>query len=492
MGLVKILVDKIGRVVSTDYGPSFDEIDVRLDPGCSVRPGQLLFADISEGLQSRYAVLRVFSAQEINPYENPLASQVRDAFNMESSRGREDLLRKYTVARTQPLEILNKTEEGKFTSEDPSIIVMAGTEIYQDVPELTNEALGFLDPGTPTSIYLGTAIGNEDLKICLDANKTLPRHLLIAGSTGTGKSYLIGLFSEELHRLGVRHVNIDVHGELCDATMQLGGINLLPGKDFTVRLSSLQEPEVLGMLPLTNPLHIDIVTKAFINLKNSGRPFGVSDFVRESLSVTQEFGSGKSTFSIINARVQSLDGYRIIGTGYDWSSILSKEGALINIDCRGLTQTELRTVVGAVARELVSLRKQDKIRPFVFSMDEAHLFLPSHEKVTSSQVLAEEIRMGRHHGVSIMVSSQSPGDIDKRISKITNTRFIFAIEPSELSAISGLLGDTPKELIESLPRLRVGTCLLAGSRESVKHALVIQVRRRSTKDGGSTPLFIKT
>ena len=123
-------------------------------------------------------------------------------------------------------------------------------------------------------------------------------------------------------------------------------------------------------------------------------------------------------------------------------------------------------------------------------MDEAHLFLPSGDSTASSQVLAELIRMGRHFGVGIIISSQSPADIDRRITKITNTRFIFAIEPSELSSISGLLGDVPPELMKNLPKLRVGTCLLVGSRETVKHSIVIEVGQRRTVDSGVTPPMI--
>jgi DNA helicase HerA-like ATPase len=95
-----------------------------------------------------------------------------------------------------------------------------------------------------------------------------------------------------------------------------------------------------------------------------------------------------------------------------------------------------------------------------------------------------------HYGVGIIVSSQSPGDIDRRITKITNTRFIFAIEPSELNSVGGLLGDTPIDLMNNIPRLRVGTCLLAGSRETVKHSMVIQIEKRTTKDSGTTPAMI--
>lgn len=483
--------EKVGRVVSTERSPSFIDVDIRLAPGRIVRPGQLLFADISkEESNNRLAILRVSSAKEINPYENPLSSQVRDAFNIESSRGREDLLRKYVVAHSQLIEVISINPDGSFVFEEPSVIVPAGTEVFETVSDMTSAVLGFPDRDSPTAISIGTAIGNENITVNIDVNKSLPRHILIVGSTGTGKSYLLGLITEELKRLGIRHLNIDVHGELCDATKQLGGQILIPGNDLTVRLSSLEEPEVLSMIPIQNQLHVDIVSRAFLGLKKRGIPFAVGDLEDEALDVAEQFGARKSTRAIVSARIQTLSSVSILGSGFDWVDALREDGALINVDCRDLGHWELRTVVGAVARELMFLRKRGRIKPLVLSMDEAHLFLPGGDKVPSSQVLAELIRMGRHYGVGIIVSSQSPGDIDRRITKITNTRFIFAIEPSELASVSGLLGDTPTDLMDNLPRLRVGTCLLAGSRETVKHSLVVQVGRRTTKDGGTTPLMI--
>jgi uncharacterized protein len=344
----------------------------------------------------------------------------------------------------------------------------------------------------PCAIQIGNVLGNPDINVTLDANKTLPRHILVVGSTGTGKSYLIGLLTEKLSKMGIRHVNIDVHGELCDATTQLKGQNLLPGKDLTVKLSSLEEPEILGMLPIQNQLHIDIVSRAFLGLKKTGRPFGVSDLERVAGETAVDFGSGKSTLSIISSRIQTLNSVSIIGFGFDWKNALKEDGALINLDCRDLGQWELRTVVGAVSRELMTLRKKNEIQPFVLSMDEAHLFLPAGDSSPASQVLSELIRMGRHFGAGIIVSSQTPAGIDPRITKITNTRFIFAIEPSELASVSGLLGDTPQDIVSALPRLKVGTCLLAGSRETVKHSMIIEVQKRVTKDSGTTPLMIKS
>ncbi len=481
---------KIGRVVSTEAGPSFTTVDVRLDPGKSVKPGQLVHAAVNDKGEPKIAILRVSNALEHNEYETPLSSQVRDAFNIESSRGREDLLRKYVIAQTQPIEVINAADGKDLVSEEPSLVVPAGSEVYESLKGVTGIVLGFMDPKAPGAITIGSVIGGDGLQVALPADSVLPRHILIAGSTGTGKSYLLGIITEQLKNLGIRHINVDVHGELCRATSELGGHNLVPGKTLKVRLSSLEEPELLNMLPISNELHVDIVSRAFLNLKRTGREFGVAELKGEALNVAVSYGVKQNTLDIIDARVETLNQIPILGPGFSWPQALQQSGALVNLDCRDIGHTELRIVVAAVARELMNLRRRNQLPPLVLSMDEAHLFLPGGDTSPSSQVLAEIIRFGRHHGVGIIISSQSPGDVDRRIAKITNTRFFFAIEPSELASVTGLLADSPPELVQNLPRLRVGTCLLAGSRETVKHALVIQVGRRTTTHGGETPRMI--
>ncbi len=486
----KLASEKIGRVVSTPESSSFSRVDVRLDSGKTVLPGQLLYATVDHRGETKIAILRVSQAREHNEYENPLSSHVRDVFNLESSRGREDLLRKYTLVQTQPIDVVIGEEKG-FRTEDPSFIVPAGSEVYEVVAGITGLVLGFDDPDDPNALVIGRTVGGDGVTVALDANKVLPRHTLIVGSTGTGKSWLLGVLAEEIKEIGIRFVNVDVHGELRAATKELGGVTLIPGKTLTVRLSSLQEPELMNMLPLVNELHIDIVARAFLNLKAEGKDFDVDDLKAEAMSVAENYGVKQNTLDIIDARIDTLKGVKILGKGLPWAGSLKPKGMLINIDCRGLGHTELKIVVAAVARELMSLRQKEEVPPLVLSMDEAHLFLPPEASSPSSQVLAEIIRFGRHYGMGIIISTQSPGDVDRQIARITNTRYIFAIEPSELNAIAGLLADCPPELVQGLPRLPVGTCLLVGSRETVKHSLLIRVRGRKTTHGGETPEMTK-
>ena len=483
---------KIGNIVSTEGGPSFGVVPVRIDREKDVKQGQLLYCQIARknDRTDSYCILRVSSAKEFNPYEDPQTSQIKEIFQINSGSGNSELIRKYMVADTEPIEVVDMTPAGPLL-EPPSIVVPSGIPVFDDLPDdLARAVLGFPKPTDKGSINLGSTIGPKGTPVCLDASKVLPRHILIVGSTGTGKSWLLGKIAEQFHMMGVRMINIDIHGEMNKAITEMGGTILVPGNSLKVPLSSLAEPEILGMVPLVNDLHIDILTKAVINLKSVGKPFGINDLLKEVDSVAEAYGTKQSTKDIIKARVEQLKTIPFIGDGVDWKVRLANAGTMINIDCRYLQYSQLQTVIAAITRDVYTARQKGVIPPIVMAIDEAHMFLPATEKAETATVLSQLIRMGRHIGFGLILVSQSPGDLDKRVAKITNTRFIFAIEPSELSSIYGFLADAPQELIQNIPRMRTGTCLLVGNRETVRHATLFEVGKRETTHGGDTPPMI--
>ena len=122
-------------------------------------------------------------------------------------------------------------------------------------------------------------------------------------------------------------------------------------------------------------------------------------------------------------------------------------------------------------------------------IDEAHLFVPEGESSPCKQVIREGVRIGRHHGISMILMTQSPVDIDKRAIRQCNTRLVFALEPDQLDAIRGVKADASEELLRSLPKLPRGTCLLSGTYESIRHTIPVKIRLRQTSDseGGKAP-----
>ena len=243
---------KIGKVVSTETGPSFGSIPIRVDQGIRVRPGQMLYAPLGSrsSPMDRVCIIRVSTAFEHNPYEEPQTSQIKDMFGIQALPDGSDLIRKFVVAETEPLEIATLTDNG-YVFEPPNLIVPSGTVVYGNIPEdLANGVLGFPDPSDKNALILGNVVGSSRTPVTLNANVVLPRHILIVGSTGTGKSWLLGKIAEQLHEKGIRMINIDIHGEMNKATEEMGGKIYVPGRDLRVPLSSLAEPEILGMIPV--------------------------------------------------------------------------------------------------------------------------------------------------------------------------------------------------------------------------------------------------
>lgn len=483
-------MDKIGSVVTSPSSPSFSTAHVTLDLGCTVRPGEILLVEIEDG--KHYAIARVEQGQEINPYESPDVSHMRSLLGLESTSQREDLPRRYRVIVTDIIEETIK-KNGVFMLREPQTLIPAGSTVLRASTEVAALALGLSSGPSDDALNAGTLVGEAKIPVVLRARDVLPRHILIVGSTGTGKSYLRGVLAEEINSLGVPQVNIDVHGESIQATNELNGVNLIPGKTLTVPLSSLSEPEVISLIPYLTDLQGEIVRRAFLELKKkvkgTSMTFGVDHLLSEIARVGPLMEARPQTINIATARAEMLRYVSVIGSGLDWADLLNKK-AFVNIDCRGLGHSELHAVAGAVARELLGLRMMKHIPPLVLSIDEAHMFIPYGEDTPAGLVIREAIRFGRHYGLCLILVTPNPTDIERRIIRITNTRFIFATEPDQLDALRGIFSDTPPDIIARLPKLEQGTCLLTGSRETIRHAVLLRVRSRKTTHGGETPDII--
>ena len=140
------------------------------------------------------------------------------------------------------------------------------------------------------------------------------------------------------------------------------------------------------------------------------------------------------------------------------------------------------------------MRVRKIVPPFVLTIDEAHRFIPRErsKKSATARILRDLIRRGRHHAISVIVITQYPDSIDKETLRIPCTKFIFAIEPGHLGEMKTLIMDLPEELINSLPSLPAGTCILTGTKDMIQRSIPMKVTSiRRTTHGGVTPDFIK-
>lgn len=496
----------VGKVICLPTGnsPSFLQMHVRLNADTpSLRPGSwLAIAAVAKDGTQRRILGRIVNTWEHNPHEDALGSTVSDVlpFNtVYAPEGESTVI--YRVTEVEPMEEARLDDECKIVDiVEVHTLPRAGSPVYSADKAMITKALG-LEEGESLGIEVGTlrGSGNPPTKAIIKRS-AVQRHIFIGGGIGSGKSYTRGVLAEELHMLGVPQINIDVNGEMIEATEQLGGVNLIPGKDgFTLPLSSLTPEDVTDAIPGVNRgtnietliqyAHGELL-KERLNPNQPllwGTAFDIDDLVKKISEVAPVLKmEAGGTLNPAIQRARSLEHIPYIGKPYDWEKHI-QPGAIINIDCRGLLVSDLRLIVASIARDLQRIARKKTNLFVAFSIDEFHLVAPNDDKSVTTQVLREIARIGRHYKIGLILTTQSPQDVDRSILKRLLTRFLHSIEPDQLDALRGVFSDASDTLIRSLPKLPQGTCIVTGAFETIRHAAIIDIRERKTIHGGKSP-----
>lgn len=485
-------VAPVGTVISDQDTPTFETVRIKLRAGCDLKPGALVRIPVSRA-ENTTLIGRVRSAYEHNPNEAPEDINVRDTLGLRPSYpDEEDSTTIYRLVDADLIEELADTE-----LRAPQSLPNSGAPVYMATDAEIVRTLGLLQE-EGEGLYIGKTVGGANVPIVLK-RQAIQRHMFICGTTGSGKSYAMGVIAEELIAQGLPVVFIDTQDEYSALVQKLGGQVVEPGKNFHIRISSLTESELLDLLPdamKKSPLQCDIVAKAFGELHTARANEDIAKFTLDDIldgvesaaqQLTAKEGDVPRVMDATKRRLGTLKYHKIFGEGVaDWRKLMYP---CVSINCKHLTATQLQSIATAVLRELQTLRLHNHIPPYVAVIDEAHLFVPEGEGSACKQIIREGVRIGRHHGICMVLMTQSPADIDKRAIRQCNTRLVFALEPDQLDAIRGVKSDASDEMLRALPKMPRGTCLLSGTYESVKHTIPIRIRPRKTEDseGGKTP-----
>lgn len=490
----------IGSVTADDVSPSFDVFRFKALANEYVYPGTLVGSSIDK---NRFLIGRISSSIEVNPHESASRTAVRHAMDIQPDYPEEGL--STSVYRVYEADIIEegfiKTAGNKTEIEiaEPSDMAKAGALVFIPSEEVIAEAVGFeKDPQKALCLGRTQMTGEEVDSNVLLKPEIIQRHIFVGGTTGSGKSWGTSIILEEVNKFGIPIVILDSRNEYIDLAKGLGGKVLRPGIDYTVRVSSLTETEVLELVPtLRGTQGYELLAFSFLGLKRevltgSRKEFGLSDLIRRMDQDGPTLNLRTDSIQIGTRRTQSsLERYKFLGERTNWIPLITQYPA-INVDCKDLDQSQLQLVVGATLRELQHLRIDGQIPPYVAVLDEAHLLVPEGEDSPCKQVIRENVRIGRHDGICMILITQSPVDIDKKTIRQCNTRFIFALEPDQLDSIKGVRADATEDMLHRLPKMPRGTCILSGTYETVKHAIPIKIRSdRKTKPGGVAPDIFK-
>ena len=486
----------ICTVISDRDTPTFETVRIKLKAGEDVKPGTLVRIPVSRA-EKTMLIGRIRSAYENNSNESAESINVTESMGLQRNYPKEeDSTRIFRIAEADLIEEIIKTE-----IRAPQNLPNSGAEVFIADSKETVRVLG-METDQSKGLYIGETVSGTKTEIILK-REAIQRHFFIGGTTGSGKSYAMGVIAEEIIKMNLPIVFIDTQDEYSSLVDKLGGQVVEPGKDFSIRISSLTESELIDLLPEAmkqSSVQCDVVTRAFGELQTRLVNREIAKFTLDDVlakipdsaaALSGKSGDVPRLVDTVTRRLETLNNYKIFGEGVaDWRKLMYP---CLAINCKKLTSIQLQSIATAVLRELQNLRIRGHIPPYVAVVDEAHLFVPQGEGSPCKQIIREGVRIGRHHGICMVLMTQSPIDIDRSIIRQCNTRLVFALEPDQLDAIRGVKSDASEEMLRALPKMPRGTCLLSGTYESVKHTIPVRIRKRTTEnsEGGKTPDIFK-
>lgn len=498
-------LELVGTLVDYNQSPSFGRTAFQLEPDFEAKPGQLLAVWHGRRKRSIFTIIQVANCFESNPSEEPHLANARKRLGLGSGNAREGVsTRVFRIAMCETIEEFEVEERNGewevIQDRAPETLCRAGDPVVLIPISLCQRAVGGLDD-PDKGLDLGKMFGPQPAPITLDP-QIAQMHIGVFGNPGKGKSYFSGVLLEELSEWQVPTLVLDVNGEVIETARSLGGDYItLPDRDrFGLPLSLLTSTELVSIAPNVQPgtQYAELIEIAHSNLrsksKKTGQEFDFDDLIEEMERLAPTLELKAPTIRAAVNRIKALSNDPLIGDKFDFIKHL-QEKKLIVLDCRYLSLAQTRLIAAAAARTLqkqgrAMARANSKEAQEWFSVlyiDEAHAVAPSSENVISTQVLYELARMGRHVRTGLIMTSQSPQDLDRSILKRLQTRFVFALERDQLQSINGISADLGEELIAALPKLPRGICAVTGTSELVRHGFLLSVRERRTPVGGSTP-----
>ena len=499
--------EPIGKVVHWQTTPSFTEAAALLNAGADVKPGQ--FVGVWHGNRGDpfLTILQVANCREVNPNEDPELAVARDRLGLGSAYAKEGIsTRIFRLLEGPTIEELEVSgiagaDQGNQTATAVQRLVRAGDPVLLLNEHVIAQTVGLL-PKRELGLHIGDVYGDQPLATVLPPGM-LQMHVFVSGNPGKGKSYFLGVLMEEARKWNIPILLLDVNGEMAETARSVGGlvITLPDPSKFGLSLSLITSPELIQITPNVQEgtVYAELIELAHERTKTAkkGQHFTFTELHSAIDQIAQTQDVKGSSLGIAHARLRALEQDPIVGGSFDFIDQLVKHG-LVVLDCRFLSLRQTRLIAAAGARELQRYGRemaqkagtgdQEANKWFsVLMVDEAHQVAPNDEQVVSSQVMFELARMGRHVRTGLVLSSQSPADLNSSVLKRTQTRFIFALEKDQIRAIQGVTADLDERLLAQLPKLPRGVCAVSGSSEIVRHGFLMKVRQRETPVGGSTP-----
>jgi len=379
----------------------------------------------------------------------------------------------------------------------------AGDHVYKATDSLIKDVIG-LKENMDTGAYVGLLFGH-DIRVEVDINAMVQKHVCILAKTGGGKSFLCGDLIEELMKHEVTTMIFDPHGEY--GAMRDKGSSAKSHRNFNVTPRSYADQIVefatdTTINPKAKSLRFtlsNIEPRDLLELTNIKKGAPYVKALREAIdavkTVKKEY-SMKDIINVLEADEEGQNNALIAELDYlNEMNVFAAQGTKIDdivvkgkttiINFKGTPPDIQELVVNRIATACFELRKVGKIPPMMMVCEEAHNYCPQQGLAASSKIFRTVASEGRKFGLGLMVISQRAAKIDKNVLSQCNTQMILKVtNPNDLKAISNSLEGLSEGMEDEIQRLPIGVALIVGG--NIQMPLFVEVRPRESRHGGDS------
>ncbi len=476
-----MILMSIGTVISTPEGPNVSSFNFVINEnGSSVKQGQFVMLKTPEGkMVARICDIfksnRYFQrAESVSEYEKS-GKRMSDIFPVERWE--------YLIGKAKPLAVFSSK-----LLQRPSFPPSPGDSVNLADNETLSKFIGF---DQKRGINIGK-INFHDVNAKINLTKLLQKHLAILSISGGGKSYLTSVMIEELldrkpEEGQVATVIIDTHGEyigFSEDSDYRNKISVITGKDFKIGVPGISVSLISHFV--SDMTHVQkrelgrILSIARNRMK--GRLYNLNDIIR---IIAEDEKIKSSTRDILITILSQLRGTGFFGVSDNPSlDTLAKQGHGTVIDVSDITSLRKRQMlVSYIGRKLFDARREERVPPFVFIVEEAHNFAPEgvkREAALSKSIIEKIAREGRKFNSSLCLISQRPIQLSTTALSQCNTHIILRVtNPYDLDHIGRSSEGLTRDVLDTISSLRVGEAIIVG--EAVNYPIFVKVRERKSK-----------
>jgi len=483
---------RLGTVVCTESTPNVVEFEFVVEGAPNdilVRRGEFVSVATDDGT----IIARVQNLIRTNRYY-----QHAEAVREYQSRG--EPLRsilptdrwQYTIAQARVLGCWIENRAAR-----PSFSVSPGASVMRPDDEMLASFLN-LDP--KNGLRLGT-LSHHELAFCPSIDRLLSKHLAVLAMSGAGKSYFISILLEEMlartreqGRLAV--VVLDVHGEytylkdLPAESLGLRGSRIdvehVRSSHFQIPVPSLSAETLSSFVSDMSGIQVRDLRRVISETRKKEKgAYNLSDLAE---IVKADESINKNTRDAIVGWLVNLDETGLFGVEAvpDMKSIVSP-GKLTLIDLSDFISLKKKQIITSyLASELLYLRRQEKIPPFLFVVEEAHQFCPEsrHELSLPKAQIETIAREGRKFYALLCLISQRPVKLSTTVlSQCSNQAIFRCTNPYDLEHIGKTSEGIDRSSLDSITTLEVGEALFVG--ECVSFPTFVKIRHRLFEPKGA-------